>query len=183
MRFTVLCVALLCEVTRNVRGILPTTWSEFITAHFNSSGKTSAEEYATTMGKCKFKCVKCWLEQPELIWLKAVPDNEFETQCTLCKRTLNLGTLVVKALVSHTKSEKHQLASKSLQRRHTITHLSPVPSPSSSSSACPELLATSAVSHSSDIQTTFGTTLTVKAEVLWILNTVAKHCGNRIGFF
>ena len=34
------------------------------------------------------------------------------------KRTLNLSTLSVKALVSNTKFEKHQLASKSLQRRN-----------------------------------------------------------------
>ena len=65
-------------------------------------------------------------------------NNEFEAQSTLCERTLKLGTFGVKALVSHTKLEKHQLASKSLQRIHTITHfctpLSPVPGPSSSSS-------------------------------------------------
>ena len=42
-------------------------------------------------------------------WLKAVPDDEFEAQCMLCKRTLNLGTLGVNALVLHTKSEKHHL--------------------------------------------------------------------------
>ena len=123
------------------------------------------------MGKCHFN--KCWLEQPEFSWLKAVPSNEFEAQCMLCKRTLNLGTLVWK-LWCHT-----QLASKSLQRRHAITHfrtpLSPVQSPSSSSSAWAELCATSAVLQSSDIQTIFGSTLALKAEVLWILNTDAKH--------
>ena len=61
----------------------------------------------------------------------------------LCKRTRKLGTLGVKALVSHTKSEKQRLACKSLQQSHAITHfctpLSPVPALSSSSSAQPEL--------------------------------------------
>ena len=85
------------------------------------------------MGKCKFN--KCWLEQPEFSWLKAKPHNEFEVQCTLCKRTLNLSTLGVKALVSHTKLEKHQLAFQSHSITRWCMQLSPVPAPSSSSSA------------------------------------------------
>ena len=91
----VLCVVLLFEITRNVSGILPTALSNFITAHFTSSGKTLIAVSATTMGKCKFS--KCWFEQPEFSWLKAVHNDEFEAQCTLCNRTLNLGTLSVKA--------------------------------------------------------------------------------------
>ena len=101
--------------------------SEFISAHFTSSGKTLTAESATTMGKGKFN--KCWLEHPEFSWLKAVLTNESEAQCTLCQRTLNFDALGVKALVSHTKSEKHQLASKSLQQSHTITHFCTPPSP------------------------------------------------------
>ena len=75
---------------------MPTTWSKFITTHFTNAGRTLIVEAATTMGKC-------WLEHPEFTWLKAVPNNEFEA---LCKRILNLGTLGVKAPVSHTKLEK-----------------------------------------------------------------------------
>ena len=60
----------------------------------------------------------------------------------ICQRTLGLGTLGVKAQMSHAKSEKHELASKSLQRSHAITHFctpsSPVPGPSWSSSAWPD---------------------------------------------
>ena len=44
---------------RNVRGIFFTVRSEFISAHFTSSGKTSTSESAPTMGKCKFN--KCCL--------------------------------------------------------------------------------------------------------------------------
>ena len=109
--------------------------SEFISAHFTSSGKTLTAESATTMGKGKFN--KCWLEHPEFSWLKAVLTNESEAQCTLCQRTLNFDALGVKALVSHTKSEKHQLASKSLQQSHTITHFCTPPSPVP---GCPVLL-------------------------------------------
>ena len=57
-------------------------------------------------------------------------------KCMLCKRTLNLGSLGVKALVQHTKLEKHQLASNSLQRSHAITHFC---TPSSRPS-CPVLI-------------------------------------------
>ena len=114
-------------------------------------------------------------QQP--VRILSLDTSEFEAHCTLCKKTLNLSTLGVKALVSHTKSGKHQLASKSLQRSLTITHfctpLSPVPSPSSSSSARPELGAASAISQSSNIQTIFISTPMLKVEVLWILNTVA----------
>ena len=73
----------------------------------------------------------------EFSWLKAVLTNESEAQCTLCQRTLNFDALGVKALVSHTKSEKHQLASKSLQQSHTITHFCTPPSPVP---GCPVLL-------------------------------------------
>ena len=111
-------------------------------------------------------------------WFKAEPNNEFEAQRMLCRTTLNLGKLV-KPQVSHTKSEKRQLASKSLQRSHTVLHfctpLSPVPSPSSCSSARPELCTASAISQSSDIQTIFGSTpLMMKVEVLWIIVNYIK---------
>ena len=83
-------------------------------------------------------------------------------------RTLNLeGTLVVKALVSQTQSEKHQLASKSLQScNHTLLYAFVTSSQSKFIQFC-------AASQSSDIQTFFSSTLMLKAEVLWILNTVA----------
>ena len=66
-----------------------------------------------------------------------------------------MGTLGVKALVLHTKLEKHWLASKSVQQSHAVTHfcmpLSPVPSPS-----CPVLLnVTSALPLPSHSQVTF----------------------------
>ena len=43
-----------------------------------------------------------WLEQPEFSWLKDVSLYESEAQCTVFKRTLNLGALGVKALLLHT---------------------------------------------------------------------------------
>ena len=67
------CVVLLSEVPRNVSVILPTARSEFFAVHFASSGKFLTAESATTMGKC-------WLEQPEFSWLKAVLNYEFEAQ-------------------------------------------------------------------------------------------------------
>ena len=131
------CIVLLSEVCRNVSGILPIARLEFVATYFTSL----TAESATTMWKCIFN--NCWLAHPEFSWLNAILNNESEAQCTLCKRTLKLGTLGVKVLVSHAKSEKQRLASKSLQRSHAITHcwmpLSPVPVLSSSISARPEL--------------------------------------------
>lgn len=63
------CV-LLSEVSENVSGILLTARSEFVSAHFTSSCKTSTAESSSTKGECKLK--KCWFEHPEFTWLKAV---------------------------------------------------------------------------------------------------------------
>ena len=107
-----------------------------------------------------WESVKCWLEQPEFSWLKPYVIMNL-------KHPQLMHTFGVKVLVSHTKLEKHQLA-KSLQQSHTITHfctpLSPVPSPSSSSSARPELCTAYGISQSSGAQTIFSSTPTLKVE-------------------
>ena len=149
---------------------MPTAQSEFIAAHFTSSGKNSTAESATTMRKFKFN--KCWLGQPEFSWLKAVKIMNYDAQCVICQRTFNLGTLSVKALVSHTKLEKYQLTSKRHAITHSCTPLSPVPGPS-----CPVLLDPNSAprlpSIGRSIQTFCGSTPTLKFEVLPILNTVS----------
>ena len=134
-------VVLLSEVWRNVSGILPTAW-------WNLSTHASPVPERLWLRNLLQLCESVYLTSVGLniqisVGLKAILDNEFEAQCTLCKRTLKLGTLGMKALVSHTKSEKHWLASKSLQRSHAITHccmpLSAVPGLISSTSARSEL--------------------------------------------
>ena len=40
-------------------------------------------------------------------WLKPVDSNVFQAFCTVCKKTIQLGTMGMKALESHAKSSKH----------------------------------------------------------------------------
>lgn len=58
------------------------------------------------MGKCKFN--EAWMDNISFHhWLKTVVDNIFEAFCTVCKKRIQLRTMGVKALDSHTKSTKH----------------------------------------------------------------------------
>lgn len=128
------------------------------------------------MGKCTFNLA--WLDDDEMKrWLKPVANNKYQAFCTLCKKTLELASLGLKALHSHAKSERHQLSVKGLQRVQAITQFCSPSLPGSSSSrdsGCPTP-ATSSRPSTSSATGTFGSTATLKAEVLWVLNTVTKH--------
>ncbi|TKS80447.1 hypothetical protein D9C73_013320 [Collichthys lucidus] len=128
------------------------------------------------MGKCTFN--SAWLDDDEMKrWLKPVANNKYQAFCTLCKKTLELASLGLKALHSHAKSERHQLSVKGLQRVQAITQFCSPSLPGSSSSrdsGCPTP-ATSSRPSTSSATGTFGSTATLKAEVLWVLNTVTKH--------
>ena len=128
------------------------------------------------MGKCKFNEI-CLENSAFSAWLKPVENNPFEARCTLCKKTLKLASLVIKALESHGRSEKHNATLKSQQQTPAITQfcsgsLGASPGPSATQSALSTLTPTTPVS---DLRTAFGSTPTLKAEVLWTLHTVAKH--------
>src|SRR4029434_4765705 len=128
------------------------------------------------MGKCKFN--EIWLENSSFsARLKPVEKNPFETCCTLCKKTLKLASLGSTALESHGRSGKHNSILKSQQQTPAITQfcsgsLGASLGPSATQSDLSTLTPTTPVS---DIQTAFGSTPTLKAEVLWTLHTVAKH--------
>src|SRR4029434_7532349 len=90
--------------------------------------------------------------------------------------TLKLASLVIKALESHGRSEKHNATLKSQQQTPAITQfcsgsLGASPGPSATQSALSTLTPTTPVS---DLRTA-SSTPTLKAEVLWTLHTVAKH--------
>ncbi|XP_062374792.1 uncharacterized protein LOC134062699 [Sardina pilchardus] len=115
------------------------------------------------MGKCKFN--DSWLAKEEFsAWLKRLPDDS-EAYCTLCKRTLKLGTLGIKALESHTKSTKHQESANSARNSHGIAQFYSAASTSRNTGSV----------TSGSIRALLGSTDTMKAEVLWALNTVVKH--------
>ncbi|XP_063731263.1 uncharacterized protein LOC134858940 isoform X2 [Eleginops maclovinus] len=114
------------------------------------------------MGKCKFN--DNWLSIGQFAdWLKRVPADDSEAYCTFCKRTLKLGTLGIKALESHTKSSKHQESANAARNSHGIAQF------------CSVASSTSSINNTGNIRDLLGSTDTMKAEVLWALNTVAKH--------
>lgn len=54
------------------------------------------------MGKCKFS--NTWLHRDEVkAWLMPVLNSDFEVYCFLCKKTIKLGMLGIRALGSHSK--------------------------------------------------------------------------------
>ncbi|XP_063736841.1 uncharacterized protein LOC134862726 isoform X2 [Eleginops maclovinus] len=114
------------------------------------------------MGKCKFN--DNWLSIGQFAdWLKRVPADDSEAYCTFCKRTLKLGTLGIKALEFHTKSSKHQESANAARNSHGIAQF------------CSVASSTSSINNTGNIRDLLGSTDTMKAEVLWALNTVAKH--------
>ncbi|XP_077085755.1 uncharacterized protein LOC143737776 isoform X2 [Siphateles boraxobius] len=126
------------------------------------------------MGKCKFS--DTWLEKSEFrAWLKPVANNAFEAYCFLCKKAIKLGTLGVRALESHSKSEKHLTAVKGLQQTTAISQFLQV-SCGSSTTSTPRLGPhSSSATPAIDLRVAFGSEPTLKAEVLWVLHTVTRH--------
>ena len=72
------------------------------------------------MGRCKFK--DSWLDDVRFrSWLASVANPE-EARCILCKTTIKLGTMGIKAVVSHMQCQKH----KTFARSHfAVLHLCP----------------------------------------------------------
>ncbi|KAL2098417.1 hypothetical protein ACEWY4_007624 [Coilia grayii] len=141
------------------------------------------------MEKCKFN--EAWLdEQCFRHWLKP-GGSVFEAFSTVCRKKIQLGTMGLKALESHAKSFKHIKYMKIKEENPSIAAVfqatggdkvgelaANVPEaaaaanePGASAETPPATTATATV----DLRTAFGSTPTMKAEVLWILHTVAKH--------
>ena len=68
------------------------------------------------MGKCRFNPL--WLSDSKYDWVQAVPGNEWEAQCSLCRKKFKLGTMGHMALESHMKSAKHLVCSAATKGRH-----------------------------------------------------------------
>lgn len=115
-------------------------------------------------------------------WLKPVENNVFEAYCTVCKKRIQLGKMRVKALDWHAKSTKHMTHVRGTEQTPSITAVfSPASSAnvsqlaaSAPTAAAPPATTAAAVGKL-DLRTAFGSTPTLKAEVLWTLNTIAKH--------
>lgn len=125
------------------------------------------------MGKCKFN--ENWLDNPLFAsWLVPVKDH-YEARCKLCKKIFKLGTMGVKAVESHMLSAKHTSAKTRLQT--TISHFFSAPASTSTAPSQVGLPPATPIitSAPTEVRITFGSTPTLEAEVLWVLNTVAKH--------
>lgn len=87
----------------------------------------------------------------------------------------------IKALETHMHCEKHKAAAETCRKTPGISQFCFVAPTSVPQSAAPCLTPASAsasstaVSTPQDIRTTFGSTATLRAEVLWCLRTVTKH--------
>lgn len=132
------------------------------------------------MGKCKF--YENWLHYPKFApWLRPVCGNAFEVRCILCKKVLKLGTMRIRALETHMQCEKHKVSAETCRQTAGISQFCSVAPTSVPQSAAPcrtpesASASSTAVSTPTDIRTTFGSTATLKAEVLWCLHTVTKH--------
>lgn len=123
------------------------------------------------MGKCKFS--DTWLEKTEFrAWLRPVANNVFEAYCLVCKKAIKLGTLGVRALESHAKSEKHLTVVKGLQQTTAISQFCQV----SGGSTLPRREQhCSSATPVSDLRVAFGSEPTLRAEVLWVFHTVTRH--------
>lgn len=139
------------------------------------------------MGKCKFN--NLWMDKISFRhWLKPVVGNVHEAYCTLCKKRIQLATMGVKALDSHAKSAKHENLLKLKDRTPSVSSVFPV-TVASQLAAAPaaqahvsQLTPPAAASASTaapppivDLRTAFGSTPTLKAEVLWTLHCISKH--------
>ena len=120
------------------------------------------------MGKCLFN--DNWLEDEKYRgWLKK-GDDIHEARCAFCKKTIKLGSMGHKALDSHTQAEKHKknvAAQATSLPIHIFTN--PVePSTTSQPSTRPP-------SSSGNAFGCFANTDTLKAEILWVLQTISRH--------
>jgi len=83
---------------------------------------------------------------------------------------LKLGTLGIKALESHAKSERNKRVLKCQLQTHSISQYY-----STSGSGASRFGASQSTTTPVDLRTAFGCTPTIKAEVLWTLHTVANY--------
>lgn len=123
------------------------------------------------MGKCKFS--DKWLENFSFSWwLKAVPKDDSEAYCAVCCKRFKLGTMGIKALESHMQSGKHVAFATARQHQPQINDFCTATA-NGQEGARPQ--PAEQPQTSSDIRTIFGSTPTLRAEVIWVLRTVTSH--------
>ncbi|XP_073715732.1 uncharacterized protein [Misgurnus anguillicaudatus] len=125
------------------------------------------------MGKSKFNAI--WLDDVRYSGL-AGASNEFEATCKMCRKTFKLGTMGIKVVESHMKSEKHRRYAGI--RKSTVPMESYISAPTSISTP-PAGSQTGNVGPNQDVQLSVSSCFSpagiLRAEVLWVLHTVSRH--------
>ena len=122
------------------------------------------------MTELKWESVLSILLERYSKWLSAYRTSKHAAFCRVCERVILLTTMGIKAVDSHMKSEKHRKSIATSDKKvNSITNYVSVGGASATPSAASSSKATS------DIRSTFSSTETLKAELLWTLQTVAKH--------
>lgn len=117
-----------------------------------------------SMGKCLFD--DNWLEDEKYRGCLKKTASNHEARCALCKKTIKLGTMGHIALDSHMKAEKHKKYVSSQASSLPISMFS-----SSTSTSQPS----SRPSTSSNAFGSFANVAALKAEILWVFQTVSRH--------
>lgn len=132
------------------------------------------------MGKCKF--ADSWLEKTEFkSWLKPVADNIREAYCFFCKKKISISSMGINALRSHMEGASHKAAAGRREQLSVASFCRPTSAPQANgngtATATAAVATTSAnvTSNPADIRVALGSTPTLRAEVIWCLDTVAKH--------
>ncbi|XP_073721650.1 uncharacterized protein [Misgurnus anguillicaudatus] len=130
------------------------------------------------MGKCKF--ADSWLENDEFKpWLKPVAENNREAYCTYCKKKISVASMGINAIKSHMHGASHKAAfgHREQSQLSIASFCAPTATPLPNTTAELVKTATTATSppSSADIRVAMGSTSTMRAEVIWCLNTAANH--------
>ena len=138
------------------------------------------------MGKCKFN--ETWMDRIAYRkWLKPVKDHVYEAFCILCKKRIQLGTMGQGALDSHAKCGRHRDFVRAMERTPSATTFTtastsrpiqlpiPVGNEPEPEAAAADTVVPRRAGNAHDLRSTFGSTPTLKAQTMWVLQTVAKH--------
>ncbi|KAJ8364756.1 hypothetical protein SKAU_G00135870 [Synaphobranchus kaupii] len=152
------------------------------------------------MGKCKF--AESWLDVPDFKpWLQPVADNIKEAYCTLCKKKITALIPIDATLKSHMHGASHKAAVGRRERQLSIAsfcatanvaplqaplpneasaNVTPPPAAPNEANVTATTMATNvrtatSASSSADIRVALGGTPTLRAEVIWCLDTAVKH--------
>ena len=143
--------------------------------------------YLFKMGKCKF--AGSWLEHEQYKpWLKPVSGNDREAYCSFCKKKISVTSMGINALRSHMLGASHKSAAArrqqvSIEYWATPSSVTVVTPPTTIATAeagnvtasVANVLPVAAASTCKDLRVTLGATPTLRTEVLWCLDTAAKH--------